>query len=176
VAWPPERDWTPADLTGLAARGHRGIDVDAPVDLGTLSGAQSVRFLWLLREAANVGLRVRWRGCMGTVPVALVRHLSPPVDETTGKLAWHRPGPAALIVRQGPGFLVVEDVRSGRLARTVVDADDERHPLLRSPEPPWHGDPTDAHTRLLDDRLAVRLDGWVLALPLYLRRSRHGAG
>jgi Family of unknown function (DUF5825) len=169
VTWSPYRPWSPDELDRLAGSGWLGVRMTEPVRLDEMPAEADLGFLRLLREAAGAGLRVLWRGGPGDVPVALIRHLSPPVDEVVGGFAWHRPGPAGLMLRYGPGFVVVEDRRTGRLARTVIAAADPRYRLLREVggdlvRGPAHFEP------LLDAGLALARDDWVVGLAVRARR------
>jgi hypothetical protein len=169
VTWSPYRSWSPDELDRLAGSGRLGVRMTEPVRLGEMPAEADLGFLRLLREAAGAGLRVLWRGGPGDAPVALIRHLSPPVDEAVGGFAWHRPGPAGLMLRYGPGFVVVEDRRTGRLARTVIAAADPRYGLLREVggdlvRGPAHFEP------LLDAGLALARGDWVVGLAVRARR------
>jgi hypothetical protein len=169
VTWSPDRLWTVDELDRLAGRGHLGLRIAEPVRLDEMPADASAGFLRLLREAAGAGLRVLWRGGPGEIPVALIRHLSPPVDPAAGGFAWHRPGLAGLVLRYGPGFVVVEDRRTGRLARSVIAAADPRYPLLREAG----GDLLRGTPRLeplLDAGLALARGDWVVGLAVRFRR------
>ncbi|HZM74376.1 MAG TPA: DUF5825 family protein [Candidatus Limnocylindrales bacterium] len=169
VTWSPYRSWSPDELDRLAGSGRLGVRMSGPVRLDEMPAEAALGFLRLLREAAGAGLRVLWRGRPGDVPVALIRHLSPPVDEAVGGFAWHRPGPAGLMLRYGPGFVVVEDRRTGRLARTVIAAADPRYALLRE----VGGDLVRGPARfepLLDAGLALPRGDWVVGLAVRARR------
>ena len=169
VTWSPYRSWSPDELDRLAASGWLGVRMTEPVRLDQMPAKAGLGFLRLLREAAGAGLRVLWRGGPGDVPVSLIRHLSPPVNEAVGGFAWHRPGPAGLILRYGQGFVVVEDRRTGRLTRTVIAGADPRYGLLRE----VGGDLVRGPARfepLLDAGLALARGDWVVGLAVRARR------
>jgi hypothetical protein len=154
--WSVDRPWTPGELRELFRAGYRGVRIADRVELDPV-------FVNLLRHAAAAGLRVRWRGQVPVDLVPRIRHLSPPYDATAG-LMWRRPGPVGLAVRYGPGFAVVEDRRSGRYQRSVIQASDGRHRLLE--------DEGVRRATLLDHMLAVEgwvllMDGWAVSLPIH---------
>jgi hypothetical protein len=120
-------------------------------------------FVNLLRHAAAAGLRVRWHGHVPPELVTRIRHLSPPYDVTTG-LAWRRPGPAGLTVRYGPGFVVVEDRRSGCYRRSVIQESDVRHGLLKDDRV---RQATEQDEVLADEGLALTINGWAVSLPIH---------
>lgn len=155
TVWAVTRPWVPDELGDLA-RGYRGVRIDGRVEIDPF-------FVNLLRHAAAARLRVRWRGDVPPELVPRLRHLSPPYDGTTG-LAWRRPGPAGLTVRYGPGFAVVEDRRSGRYERSVIQASDARHGLLKD------GGVRRATRRdeaLAEEGLALTMGGWAVSLPIH---------
>jgi hypothetical protein len=93
------------------------------------------------------------------------------VDPATGRFAWYRPGPAGLVLRYGPGFVVVEDRRTGRLARSVIAAADGRYRLLQEAG----GDLLRGPARfepLLDAGLVLARGEWVVGLAVRFRFRR----
>jgi hypothetical protein len=154
-AWSVTRPWTPAELRELSRAGYHGIRITDPVRLDPF-------FANLLRHAAAARLRVRWRGQVPADLIPRLRHLSPPYDSTAG-LLWRRPGPVGLTVRCGPGFIVVEDHRSGRYGRSVIQASDGRYRLLAD-----HGvrQATRLDHVLAEEGLALVMNGRAVSLPI----------
>jgi hypothetical protein len=169
VTWSAYRSWTVDELDGLAGSGHLGLRMAEPVRLDEMPADASAGFLRLLREAAGAGLRVLWRGGPGDVPIALIRHLSPPIDSARGVFAWHRPGPSGLVLRYGPGFVVVEDRRTSRLARSVIAAADPRYRLLQEAGADLLRGPA-RFEPLLAAGLALTRGDWVVGLAVRARR------
>ena len=91
-----------------------------------------------------------------------MRHLSPPYDAVAGPM-WRRPGPLGLTARYGPGFAVVEDRRSGRFQRSVIQASDGRYRLLKD-DGVRRATPLD-HI-LAEEGLALVVNGWAVSLPV----------
>jgi hypothetical protein len=155
TTWSFTRPWSPGELRELSRAGYRGIRITDRVELDPF-------FANLLRHAAAAGLRVLWRGQVPADLVPRVRHLSPPYDTSAGPM-WRRPGPLGLAVRYGPGFAVVEDHRSGRYQRSVLQAADGRHRLLKD-EGVRRAARLD-HV-LAEEGLVFLMNGWAVSLPI----------
>jgi hypothetical protein len=154
--WSVTRPWTPGELRELSCAGYRGVRITDRVELDPF-------FANLLRHAAAARLRVRWRGQVPVDLVPRIRHLSPPYDATTGP-AWRRPGPVGLAVRYGPGLVVVEDRRSGRYQRSVIQASDGRHRLLKDE---GVRQATQLDHVLAEEGLVLLMNGWAVSLPIH---------
>lgn len=154
--WSASRAWTPGELRELSRAGYCGVQITECVELDPF-------FANLLRHAAAARLRVRWRGQVPDELVPRLRHLSPPYDAAGP--AWRRPGPAGLTVRYGPGFAVVEDRRSGRYQRSVIQASDARHRLLKDE---GVRQPGQLDHVLAEEGLVLVMAGWAMSLPIHL--------
>lgn len=153
--WPASRAWTPEELCELSRAGYRGVQITDFVELDPF-------FINLLRHAAAARLRVRWRGHVPSELISRLRHLSPPYHATGP--AWRRPGLAGLTVRYGPGFLVVEDRRSGRYQRSIIRATDGRHSLLKDE---GVRRATQLDRVLAEEGLGIVMTGWAVSLPIH---------
>lgn len=164
----------------LVERATRTIEVGREQRLSPDAAASSVALVRLLREAASVGIPVRWRGSFADgVDVAALVHLAPPapsVEEAAAVTAWrerHRPG--LCYYRLGPGFVFVKDVRAdgpgARFRLGLEDAPTTMHSLegvvrVADAGPAVVG----ALDGLGGEGLVFRLEGVATLLPYRMRR------
>lgn len=174
--WEPGMPHTRDLLVQVARTGARGFRVSGVLRLGPDTAATTADYLAFLRDAAGVGLRVSWRGSLEGISHAPFRHLDPPRDDS-GKAAWPVPPRPLLTLRRGPGFVLIEDSRDGRMRRTVVDRPDRIAVLVEPGLGCIADDGLDADTgravRALADLglVAAVGDHW-LTLPVRFRYAR----
>lgn len=170
--WDQVATYTRSDLAALAQSGLRGLRVDRPVHLSVTQPTETVRFVALLIDAASVGLRMHWRAEEIAIEPALLAHLDPPVD-ADGTPAWPVPPAPLLVVRYGPGFVQLDDLRAGRVDRRVL-SDEPYGRLLRRYASPRRAHRTDlaALGRMCDSGLALSCGDFRLALPVRFRYAR----
>jgi hypothetical protein len=177
----------PADLPTTVAHRLKGADVQVAEPLPLCGdGRATTQAVQFLRECLSHGLRVTYdaawpgEGPRGdTYDVRALRHLPPPAEhpqEDAELTAWrdhHAYG--MLYHRRGPGFVTVMDRRERPAsARFTLDHPD----LLGAFDALHEATPLDALTPthreaaglLADERLALIVDGWAVALPPRLRR------
>ncbi|GAA2291354.1 DUF5825 family protein [Streptomyces kunmingensis] len=169
----------PHRLTGTA------VHVTAPLPLHG-EGRATTQAVQFLRECLSHGLRVTYDAARPVLPpepdtynLRTLRHLPPPAEhpEEPAELTSWRTGHAygMLYHRRGPGFITVMDRRERPAsARFTLDHPDllgafdalhEATPLAALT--PVH---QEAAGLLADERLALVVDGWAVALPPRLRR------
>ncbi|MFD9123320.1 DUF5825 family protein [Kitasatospora sp. NPDC059571] len=118
--WEAGRPCDRARLVALARSGLRGLRLTDFTTLDSGDPKAAAQHLTMLCEAAGVGLRVSWRGEIAGIPWQPLCHLDPPRGRD-GVTAWPIPRTALLLMRLGPGFVLVEDRREGAVRRVFLD-------------------------------------------------------
>jgi hypothetical protein len=162
------------DPVALAEAGYETLHLAEPVVLGG-DDEHDLRFLYLLREAMSVILRVDWSA---TAPVpfepSMVGHLQPPRAPAGDE--WRRLHRFGLCYyRLGPGFVLLRDTRDAEeSARYRLDdpeavlAWSELEAVRRIPE--LSGSTRALYELLAGEDMVLRRGEWVTVLPYRLRR------
>jgi hypothetical protein len=120
-------------IPALASMSHADVSFEAPLPFGR-GAREDLDLLRLLREATSHAVRLRWRlGGLPCYPLRTYIHLVPPsagVDpQTTAHAREWRAGYryGSYFYREGPGFVMVKDVRPGDEPRRLTIAEGSEH-------------------------------------------------
>lgn len=105
-------------LASFARQGVRGLTLEEPVILSSLTSEATISFAEFLRNAAGAGLRVHWTGDAAGFEHQLW-HLDPP-RLANGDFQWPVSAAPAFCIRFGPGFARVRSARSGEPPKELI--------------------------------------------------------